>query len=98
MEIDVVNRGIVTGVVMIMKPRWFRAFLLLTAASAAAQSPPGFEVASIKRNLSGSDGTTINTLPGGRFVAANVTLMALIESAYGLGFSDRWRTAVARCR
>jgi uncharacterized protein (TIGR03435 family) len=41
-----------------------------------------FEVASIKPNPSGPGPLAINTLPGGRFTATNVTLRALIQNAY----------------
>src|SRR5689334_10199694 len=50
----------------------------------SAQPPPRieFEVASIKPNPSGPGPLAINTLPGGRFTATNVTLRALIQNAY----------------
>jgi len=51
---------------------------------AGGQSPGEFDVTSIKPNQSGSDGTSINTLPGGRFVATNASLKMLIESAFGV--------------
>jgi uncharacterized protein (TIGR03435 family) len=52
------------------------------AAALAAQSR--FDIVSIKPNRSGSDGTTVNTFPGGRFVANNITLRSLVESAFGV--------------
>jgi uncharacterized protein (TIGR03435 family) len=44
----------------------------------------GFEVASIRRNLSGAMNTRINLLPGGRLVINNATLKTLVRNAYGL--------------
>lgn len=43
---------------------------------------PEFEVASIKRNNSGNIGMMISPRPGGRFVARNVPIEALIAFAY----------------
>ena len=45
---------------------------------------PTFEVASVKPTSSGPGPVRIETLPGGRFVATNVTLRALIQNAYRL--------------
>ena len=60
---------------------WFLV-LLHGAAIAGAQT---FEVASIKANTSDSIRTNLDLQPGGRFVATNVSLMALIGVAYGEG-------------
>ena len=49
-----------------------------------AQPLQEFDVASVKQNQSGGDGTTINTLPGGRFSAINVSLKMLIQYANGI--------------
>jgi uncharacterized protein (TIGR03435 family) len=63
--------------------------LLVGAASAAPQSqgpdqkPPAFEVASIKENTTDTDRVYMNVLPGGRFVATNVSLATLVTGAYG---------------
>lgn len=45
---------------------------------------PQFEVASVKPNRSGDAKVLIQTLPGGRFTAENVTLRMLIRNAYQL--------------
>ena len=51
----------------------------------AAQTPRlEFEVASVKPSRSGPGPFRIGTQPGGRFVATNVTLRALIQYAYGM--------------
>ena len=44
-----------------------------------------FEVASVRRNVSGTGGMGFNIQPGGRFTAMNMPLAWLIEAAYGLG-------------
>lgn len=49
-----------------------------------AQAPGQFEVASGKPNVSGDAKVAIQTQPGGRFTATNVTLRQLIRSAYQL--------------
>jgi len=51
--------------------------------TAAQQSEPTFEVASIKANKSGDNRVYMNVLPGGRLVATNITLEALVAGAYG---------------
>jgi uncharacterized protein (TIGR03435 family) len=61
------------------------AVLLVTVAAhpVAQQSEPTFEVASIKQNKTESNRVSMNVLPGGRFVATNVSLETLIAGAYG---------------
>jgi uncharacterized protein (TIGR03435 family) len=54
------------------------------AIQAGAQAPVRFEAASVKPNTSPAGKVTIQTLPGGRFTAANATLKQLIRSAYQL--------------
>lgn len=53
-----------------------------------SQSPPGaparFEVASVKRNTSGSRSWSLNPLPGGRFSAQNVPLRDVVLFTYNL--------------
>ena len=44
---------------------------------------PSFDVATIKPNKSDSNRSNLDLQPGGRFVALNVSLMALISVAYG---------------
>ena len=63
---------------------------LLVAATASAQNPAtqGFDAASIKRNVSGSDFAEGGFQPGGRIAAVNVTLRNLVIAAYGMP-SDR---------
>lgn len=51
-------------------------------AQSAAVPKPHFEVASIKRNVSGSLGERFNPLPGGRLIIENVPLRLLIQNAY----------------
>jgi len=62
------------------------AVVLMTMGSpfTKAQSPLQFEVASIKPNPTGDGTTKLNTLPGGRLVANNVSLKLLIQFAWGV--------------
>jgi bla regulator protein BlaR1 len=53
-------------------------------AQAANSATPSFEVASVKPNKSGERRVMIQSQPGGRFVATNVTLRQLINTAYRL--------------
>jgi len=53
------------------------------AIHAQAQTTPAFEVASIRRNLSGSPNTNIN-ISGGRLTVTNGSLKTLIRNAYGI--------------
>ncbi|HXD73337.1 MAG TPA: TIGR03435 family protein [Vicinamibacterales bacterium] len=59
--------------------------LLMLAAPAIAQSsaPATFDVASIKENKTDTNRVSMNVLPGGRWVATNVSLATLIAGAYG---------------
>jgi uncharacterized protein (TIGR03435 family) len=61
------------------------AALVVCAGTMAlsAQEPPRFEVASIKENKGDTNRVNMNVLPGGRFVATNVTLEVLVAGAYG---------------
>jgi len=68
--------------------RWV-AVAALTATAAAgtalrAQQPPApaFEVTSVKPNRTGDRSSRFQLLPGGRFVATNTTVLALLQSAY----------------
>ena len=61
------------------------AFLLMTMPLAAQQAAqPAFDVASIKRNLSGETRIVQGLQPGGRYVATNIPLRMLIMRAYRL--------------
>ena len=51
---------------------------------AATADGPTFEVASVKRNRAGATGPSgTRFLPGGQYIATNVTLSGLMSSAYG---------------
>jgi len=73
-----------------MTPRVFRfpvlvlVALMFGAGSAVRGQAPTFDVASIKRNTSADAKVMLQPLPGGRFVATNVTLRQLIRQAYQL--------------
>ena len=54
------------------------------APQPAPQARPTFEVASIKRNVSGDQNSSITQQPGGRIVVTNNTLYNLIRNAYGI--------------
>jgi uncharacterized protein (TIGR03435 family) len=56
---------------------------LVLSSGAQAQSPPAFEVASIRRNLSGGMNTQINLSPG-RLTVTNGSLKTLIRNAYDI--------------
>src|SRR5215813_12394348 len=60
------------------------SILLLFAARLAYSQAPAFEVASIKTNDSGSRSSSSRNLPGGRFVATNITVRQLLLTAYHL--------------
>ena len=64
------------------------AVILLVAICAptliAQQPAPSFEVATVKRNVSGSLQRQVAAMPGGRFPSVNVTLVQLIQWAYQL--------------
>jgi uncharacterized protein (TIGR03435 family) len=65
---------------------WVLLFLLIVARVADAQtSGPAFEVATIKPAAPSLDGHThINYPPDDRFSASNITLVALMQWAYGV--------------
>jgi uncharacterized protein (TIGR03435 family) len=64
--------------------------ILGTHASLQSQAPatpaarPVFEVASIKRNVSGSDGASVRVQPGGRLSVTNNSLRNIIRNAYNV--------------
>jgi uncharacterized protein (TIGR03435 family) len=65
-------------------------FILAAVVSLQGQAPtdtgpkPAFEVASIKRNVSGGDNASMRALPGGRVTVTNNSLFNLIRNAYQL--------------
>jgi uncharacterized protein (TIGR03435 family) len=56
---------------------------VVSAQAPSDQSGPAFEVASIKRNMSGSGSMSVRA-PGDRFEMVNGTVMTLVLNAYGL--------------
>jgi uncharacterized protein (TIGR03435 family) len=46
------------------------------------QAPPTFDVASVKSSVPGETGGRVQFLPGGRFIATNVSLTFLIQRTY----------------
>jgi uncharacterized protein (TIGR03435 family) len=64
--------------------------LAVAGAALFAQAPadPSFEVASVKRNTSGTTRIAVNVQPGGRFTATNMPLRTLIMNAYQLQSSQ----------
>jgi uncharacterized protein (TIGR03435 family) len=58
--------------------------LLMLIASGPPVARGQFDVTSVKPNRTGSDGSTLKTLPGGKFVATNANLKALIQFAFGI--------------
>ena len=57
---------------------------LKVLAPASIQGPAAFDVASVKPNKTGIAKVSIQTIPGGRFTAENVTLRMLIRNAFQL--------------
>jgi len=49
------------------------------------RTPASFEVASIKPNTTGDRVVRVETYPGGRFVATNISLRSLVRLAYHVG-------------
>jgi uncharacterized protein (TIGR03435 family) len=62
--------------------------LVSAVERAGAQGEPAFEVASIRRNVTGNQqgGGLAGAQPGGRFIAIGATLRRLVDAAY-----DAWR-------
>ena len=58
------------------------AIVWLFAASTPHAQRPAFEVASIKRNLSGTLNSGMNNQPGGRVIVINMTLRQLVRGMY----------------
>lgn len=59
-------------------------FLAGVALGAQRTDPPAFEVVSVKRNVSGEQGSSSIVQPGGRYNATNMTLRMLMKTAYGV--------------
>ena len=74
----------------------FMIGLAMLSAVVSAQRPgspppaPGahFEVASIRRNVSGSTDDRMNVAPGGRLVASNIPIRTLIRNVYRVQYSQ----------
>src|SRR3954452_14477324 len=77
-----VRRSFIAWVTVIVAVLEGAATVRLAGQAGGGQSP-SFEVASVKRNKSGSNGVRLFFQPGGRFTAENVTLQFLIGAAYG---------------
>jgi uncharacterized protein (TIGR03435 family) len=58
--------------------------LALNPFGTSAQSPQGFEVASIKPHRAGGDSSDRKLLPGGRFIGNNVSIRTIIRIALGV--------------
>jgi uncharacterized protein (TIGR03435 family) len=60
-------------------------FSALSVVLAHAQkAPPAFEVASVKRNLSGGTSAIGSMVRGDRYISTNVTLSQLLRNAFGI--------------
>ena len=84
-----------------MRRRLLLALFIAEASVVAGAQRPTFEVASIKRNNSGSDNASVRAGAGGRITLTNNTLWNIIRNAWGVqGFQiaggadwvnkDRW--------
>jgi len=65
-----------------MASRFTTAFVALGATVTVLAQPPTFEVATIKRNVSGSTSASNRALPGGRVTITNNTLRNMIRNFY----------------
>src|SRR5687767_13326561 len=67
--------------------------MAITIAAQAPQAPrPTFEVASVKRNVSGRIGGSIQVPPAGTITYTNVMLRILIRDAYQVdAYSEQYR-------
>ena len=71
------------------------AFAMVSSVVSAQRpgpQPPAssqhFEVASIRRNVSGSTDDRMNVFPGGRLVASNIPIRTLIRNVYRVQYSQ----------
>src|SRR6185436_11389290 len=66
----------------------FVLLVVLWTATIRAQTPPAFEVASVKQNRSGTTQANIGMLPNGvNFI--NLPLRAIIQFAYGINQASK---------
>jgi uncharacterized protein (TIGR03435 family) len=65
-----------------MSARTFLSSTFVCAAAVAVHAQT-FDVASIKRNVSGEPRSGVRTLPGGRIAVINQTFRQIVRSAYG---------------
>ncbi len=61
--------------------------MVVTALAQTPERLPSFEVASVKRNVSGEDRLRMVTQPGGRLIVTNARLKALIANAFEMADS-----------
>ena len=59
------------------------SLIVLSIALRLHAQAPSFEVASIKRNVTGDPRSGVRTLPGGRIAVINQTFRQIVRSAYG---------------
>jgi uncharacterized protein (TIGR03435 family) len=78
------NRPSIVAIVAAAVLTTFPPHLQAQAPPAADPSHPAFEVASIKRNVSGSDNASVRAQPGGRVAVTNNSLRNIIRNAYGV--------------
>ena len=68
-----------------MRGRYVAILVLCSVVALNAQTPkPTFEVASVKRNLSGSLSSSVSPRPGGIYNATNTALSSFIQFAYSV--------------
>jgi uncharacterized protein (TIGR03435 family) len=72
----------VVGIAALTLPRF-----LVARVSAQERPRLTFEVASVKRNVSGDPGGTVRIDPGNRLVVTNIAVVGLVRHAYG---TQRW--------
>jgi len=83
-----------------MKQMISLAKLLVVAAPFASCQAPAFEVASVKFSSPGTTGGRMQFLPGGRFIASNVSLTYLLQQIYEvrdfqIAGASKWMSIIA---